>query len=366
MEAKGLLLAMVLSIACATTPAAGDDTKAAQRGLTPRVQQAIRSDQAERRELVYGIVRAWGPYVRGMHGEEIRAWADRLVPVFRQARMEALRDAAMADSYPAMLEALSGQQIGGTKRLPAAGEKALGDPGADLVFTPLPQCNLVDTRLAGGAFTALAVRGFEAIGTSFVGQGGSNTNCGIPVDASALFLGVTAVQPTGKGWFKIWPRAEAEPPAASISYGPTQNVRNDIVVRLAHGLDHDLSVMANTTGAHLLVSVLGYYAPPRGGAPLECQYTRHQAATSSAETVVRAGARFEPGESACPAGLTLMGVQCFGVESGALRAIGSSMATLEYPNDWWPYTSIGCTFINDSGAPQRAVYYRTCCRIPGR
>src|SRR5262245_24623832 len=65
--------------------------------------------------------------------------------------------------------------------------RALGDPAADLVFSPVNPCRIIDTRLAGGPIAGGTQRSFVVTGSAdFEAQGGTAGGCGIPDGAAAV------------------------------------------------------------------------------------------------------------------------------------------------------------------------------------
>jgi len=77
---------------------------------------------------------------------------------------------------PAVSQA--GGEERGAGRLPLP--KHIGDSRADLVYTPVTPCRIIDTRLAGGAIGAGTTRSFLVTGTDLSSQGGSGTGCNVP------------------------------------------------------------------------------------------------------------------------------------------------------------------------------------------
>ena len=87
----------------------------------------------------------------------------------------------------ALVVAVSAGVLGG----PAAAE--LGSSAADLVFTPLTPCRIIDTRAAGGPIMPGSPRDFLVSGNlGFEGQGGTPGGCGIPDSATAAMLNFVA------------------------------------------------------------------------------------------------------------------------------------------------------------------------------
>jgi len=341
---KTMVLSAALALACGAASAQEHARLASQ---------TFGSERQERYELAHRLVSEWGPYVKAIYGEEIGPWAKRLTPTLQQASTHQLRDAVLADSYAAMMNGLTGGKAPDPKFLPGGvAPKALGDATADLVFTPLPQCNIVDTRNVGGTLTANIGRHYKGSGASFVAQGGSNTNCGIPSNVTALLLGVTAVNQTAKGFFRLWPYGESIPVSSSMSYGPTQNTRNDVVVRMSQGLAMDFSVVSSTGGGHLLISVLGYYAPPVATA-LQCQGTAIESRS------IAAGYNNWGSAPACPTGYTPIVPYCWGPTGGVqLKGsglIGNGSGSRSF-----------CHWHNTTASAQTVYEGTMCCRVPGR
>ncbi len=156
---------------------------------------------------------------------------------------------------------------------PTAANPALGDSAADLVYTPVPPCRIIDTRLAGGPIVPGTPRTFHVTGTTgFDTQGGHAGGCGIPAGATGAMLNFVAVSPAGPGDLRAWPFGEAVPLASIINYAAVSglNLANGAVVRLcdpaATTCTFDLSVQADVSAADLVVDVMGFLqsTAPRG------------------------------------------------------------------------------------------------------
>jgi hypothetical protein len=163
--------------------------------------------------------------------------------------------------------------IGGADRSADAGRaapKALGDPLADLAYTPLTPCRIADTRIGGGALVPNVTRTFVGFTTTtFVGQGGDVTACGIPDRVAALAMNVYAVNPTTLGFIRLWPANQAEPTVSTVNYQPP-------LVAIATGAIVPVDAAASNAfnakspgAVDLIVDVVGYFrAPMASGAGL--------------------------------------------------------------------------------------------------
>jgi hypothetical protein len=146
------------------------------------------------------------------------------------------------------------------------GPQALGDSAADLVYTPIAPCRVVDTRLAGGVLAAGSQRSFYVAGTlGFSGQGGNPAGCGVPLGpATAAVINFVAVNPAGAGNLRAWAQGGAVPNASIINYAALgMNVANAVVVPLCDATTAtcptDVTVQADVSAAHLVADVVGYF-----------------------------------------------------------------------------------------------------------
>lgn len=148
----------------------------------------------------------------------------------------------------------------------------IGDTNADLVFTPLTPCRIIDTRLSGGIMPASTTRDFFVAGaTGFTGQGGNASGCNVPDGpATAVMINFVAVTATGSGHLQAtaWVGPSTPMPNASIlNYGnlaPNQNaIANGIALPICNPAaitcDFDLRVQANGNSTHVVADVMGYF-----------------------------------------------------------------------------------------------------------
>jgi hypothetical protein len=260
------------------------------------------TEQATRYALVYRIVTAWGPHVQRTRGENIHQWADWLVPKFRQADTKALQAAASAPTLELMLKALDSGSAS-TRTTSIVTPKSVGTPTGNMVYTPVTPCNIVDTRTpgGGGAFVAGQPREFHDW-SAYEEPSGEVSPCGVPSNPGAVLIGITAVDAPKRGWFQVWIVGARPPVSSSMSFGSTQNTRNDIVLNASNGVrdgGDSFSVMSNVSGVHAVITVLGYFSRPQ----LACTtFTTVGAVTPSGEKLVV--------PEACPSGTTRTGIYC--------------------------------------------------------
>lgn len=343
-------------------------------GTTPApVVNAGSLSPKARGDLTEQFVAKWGNYVARVYDIAPKTWAMRMVPTFVNADPANFKEALGRDTFEGAMLALSGtahrlsddQIVDGMARsgsltdpdsMRDAGAKALGSLSQDLVYTPVQPCRIVDTRnTAPGEIAQNGIRNFVGMGlSSYAGQGGSATNCGmLGANATALALNVTAVSPNIAGYATVFPYGTTQPTTASVNYVAGAVVNNGIIAQVPNPLSTYDFTIYSFARAHYVVDVVGYFAPP-AATPLECNHTF---ATSS----VAANAIFDVAIPNCAAGYTLVGAGCrtpgFADADWAINGLFQST-----PSQVAGY----CSGRNKTAASITVQGVGRCCRVPGR
>jgi hypothetical protein len=146
--------------------------------------------------------------------------------------------------------------------VPPVAAAALPDVPGGAVFVPISPCRVADTRATSsmqpGATRSLQVGG---TGGGFVAQGGRSGGCGVPDDAVAAELSVSAVTPSANGYLRVWPTGVSAPNATFVNYSGAQGTTNTGAVPLGAGTK-DLVLGNYGARAHVVIDVQGYYAAP--------------------------------------------------------------------------------------------------------
>lgn len=359
MNAKLLLLAVSLF--------AAPVLHAGSRGGEPVTQARTSLLSESSRKVTAGkILLKWGPYVERVKGLDRQDWAVALWPSLQGADMGNLQKASQAITYEGMRNALLGQRpyenqlIDQAARTKAgslgsyATTKALGDLGADLVFTPVTPCRIVDTRVTGTRLAANSITALDASnpGGNFASQGGSNSSdCGVPPNPSAIALSVTALDNLTTGYIRVYPYDKTISHGSPIALNAVMtNVNNDIVVPGCQGCTQELRVFS-TANTHYAAFVTGYFMPPQATA-LDCTNVQDAGFLNLLSIL-------QPKSVSCPAGYTATGGGCGGplgiaVSNSKPVLVGGS------PTGW------RCDLV---GSLLGAIAYEvnaTCCRVPGR
>jgi len=144
------------------------------------------------------------------------------------------------------------------------GGSSLGDQGIALChsalptaaarFYTLPPCRLVDTRGPSGPAGGPALAAGEARSFPVAGP------CGVPDDALAVAVNLTAVSPGGNGHLTLFPTGGVEPATSTLNFAGRTRANNAV---LPLGVGGELTArctMNPASGAtHLVLDVSGYF-----------------------------------------------------------------------------------------------------------
>ncbi len=154
---------------------------------------------------------------------------------------------------------------------PAPAEpQTLGTSAAELVYTPVTPCRIINTLLAGGAIAAGGTRSFRVTGTNFSAQGGSSGNCNVPVGATGAVINFVAVNPAGAGDLRFTPFGTSMPLASFLNYVasgiPNDNTANGMTFPIcdpsATTCTSDFTIQADAAATQLVADVQGYFRRP--------------------------------------------------------------------------------------------------------
>lgn len=170
-------------------------------------------------------------------------------------------------------QSLAGEGNGGEDTSSASERvvpSALGAAAADLVFTPVTPCRVIDTRFSpAGPLVAGVDQSFSVRSAGgFASQGGSAADCGIPANASVVEMNFVAVGPEGPGDLRVVAFPGALQNASVINYAsvPGLNIANGIAqavcVTGAVPCAKDITIRADVSGTHLVVDVVGFFKAP--------------------------------------------------------------------------------------------------------
>lgn len=135
-----------------------------------------------------------------------------------------------------------------TAGLVAAGPAAAATPGP---FQPVPPTRVLDTRTGtGGPVAPFGPTERRTVVVAGLG--------GVPADAVAVVLNVTATDPDDASFLTVWPSGAPRPTASNLNVIPGQTVANMVTVGLGTGGAVDVYNHAGST--EVVVDVTGWYA----------------------------------------------------------------------------------------------------------
>jgi photosystem II stability/assembly factor-like uncharacterized protein/subtilisin-like proprotein convertase family protein len=137
---------------------------------------------------------------------------------------------------------------------------------AGLQYYPLPRpIRLFDTRAPIPGFAACAYLNQPLVAGQELARPAAGVSCDgitIPANAQAIAGNATVTGAAGNGFITLFPDGQPRPPVSNLNYVTGQTVPNAFTVGLgANGMFRTYSL----AGAHFIVDVTGYFAPPGTG-----------------------------------------------------------------------------------------------------
>jgi len=230
------------------------------------VPSALLTIDQNRATVVERIVGEWGDRLATSNASVSTA---QLREILSGLRSDHLLAASLAGSVEGLRDVVSAALVRSDVAV-ATGlmhTKALGDTTFDLVYTPVVPCRIVDTRSGGGGVFAPQTqrnwRAFSILG--FASQGGSATNCGIPLPPVAIMANTTLADTVGgPEFFTLWPFGQTRPNASTVNWwASAQQPANAEIVPLCTGAGCTADFSAFASGqTHAIIDVLGYFNRP--------------------------------------------------------------------------------------------------------
>jgi hypothetical protein len=172
-------------------------------------------------------------------------------------------------STPPGADTVTATYSGNTSFAPSSGSVTLVVTSGD--YTPLLPIRVCDTR--PGNISGLSGPAAQCDGPNYagspVGAGGTKVinvagNFGVPADATAVMLNVTAVSPATPGYLTVYPTGTPRPDASNLHFGTGEVVPN--LVEVGTGTNGDIS-FTSSAPTNLVVDVEGYVASAADSGP---------------------------------------------------------------------------------------------------
>ena len=223
--------------------------------------------EQQRAVLVSRLARQWSdtfatlPKERRLDHEQL----SNALFALRADRLFAVTLAGDAEAVEAVLSETKREAV-----RPRAAAKALGDATADLTYTPINPCRILDTRsTAAGPLAANVARTFVGFAASFTVQGGASWPCDIPNGIAAMAMNVYAVNPTNLGFIKVWPANGAEPLVSTVNYQPGITAIATGTVVPVDASNENRFVAKSPAAVDFVADVVGYFKSPGDATSLE-------------------------------------------------------------------------------------------------
>jgi len=124
------------------------------------------------------------------------------------------------------------------------------DSGDRAIFEPLAPSRILDTRTGNGAPVGKIAAG-ATIDVQITGRGG------VPADATAVVLNLTATEGTEASYLTAWPTGAPRPVASSLNVRAAEDLPNMVTLRLGTG--GKVSIFNFHGSVHVIGDVAGYY-----------------------------------------------------------------------------------------------------------
>ena len=137
----------------------------------------------------------------------------------------------------------------GTDPTPSDNSDTDTTPIVGLDYYTLDPCRLVDSRAVGGALSDDEERSIPVTGV-----------CGIPADAVAIIVNLTAFTPSNSGNGVLYPNPGETPTTSVINFQAGQVRANNAFVTLGEDGSVQVKFNINSSGtSHFILDVMGYF-----------------------------------------------------------------------------------------------------------
>jgi hypothetical protein len=197
-----------------------------------------------------------------VHGY-VAAWRDQATDGFVAQRFDAagvptgpnfILGSSLAysfQSYPEIARGADGRHVAVWEAAAGSGSGVYARLDCPTRLHPVAPCRLADTRVSGSPLPANSSRQFPLSGL-----------CGIPPDARAVVLNVTAVNPTDLGDLRVFPGRTSATLSSVLNFVPGRTRAGHAIVPV--GTDGQVAVqcdmpIGSTGHTHVVLDVYGYF-----------------------------------------------------------------------------------------------------------
>ncbi len=230
------------------------------------VPSALLTIDQNRSTVIERIVAEWGDRLAASNAA---IGAEQLREILAGLRADALLAASLAGSLDGLRDVVANALTSTSPVKPGrVSAMALGDLNADLTYTPITPCRILDTRngtappynsvLVGGA--AVPVTASLA---SFAAQGGSATNCNLPSSFQAIAVTFTVTNPNFDAFLAASNTSVFATLTQSVvmNFSANKGLANTAIVPVDGTVKFFLGLPPQVT-THVIADAVGYFRRP--------------------------------------------------------------------------------------------------------
>jgi hypothetical protein len=349
------IIILITSAVSSQTGGSGNGANSTSAVTTTLKAVKRTQDPARRRERAQARIDAAIAIVNRFESE---AKARGLGSGWRQASLETLLPLSLDALRQIDQQAFRLAALSDAVREAASDPNLVGDPDADLSYTPIMPCRFIDTRFyIDGKING--VRGFDIDNTGATyGASGACAPASLfgvsGTQIGALAMNVTVfdtADPPAPGFVAVKPTA-ASPTTSLLNWydrGPTVQVANQGIVSLFQGGGSEF-VIETSGSVHIIVDIFGAFIAPE---------TALQHVIVADSVPVANGANGALSSPACPTKYTLTGGSCTSFQLNHL-------VTVDAPSTGPTSATWFCASTNNSGIASALSVYAVCTRPSGR
>ncbi len=81
---------------------------------------------------------------------------------------------------------------------------------------------------------------------------------GVPADADAVLMNLTAITPDAPGFLTVWPCGQPRPNTSNVNYSAGQVVPNAVLAKIGNGGNGGKICIYTLPAAHMITDINGY------------------------------------------------------------------------------------------------------------
>lgn len=290
---------------------------------------------------------------------ESDAKASGLAAGWRQATLDSLLSLPLAQLERVQQQAHRANALPGAIRDASADPSLLGDPDADLVYTPIPPCRFVDTRNIAGRFSGFRDYDISVPGSTYGGAATCHPTADFGAaddEIGALALNLTIIDPAVAPGFAAAKPTQGAPLSSLANWyevGPTVQAANQGVVAMDLSTADPEFVVQTSALVHVIVDVFGAFLAPQATALEVVSVTTAWSILTTDFNVA----------ASCPAGYSITGGGFAHTTGGTFGGVLVTQDARDGTNHGWRCKGVS---VGLQGVGAEGYCEAVCGRMPGR